>query len=169
MVDGFLPATQAAESFFAAIPHAIKPETLAEYGVEASREAAQQVTRELLLLNLFWIHSATHVALSPKDARRVMTSLRECIRRHWDTTLGLVGHDVESFMTAIENRRLAYEQIVREGGSPIAVSTELSSQLANASALRDEDRPKLLALAIDLVPVDELGELAAEMAIQAEA
>jgi hypothetical protein len=168
-MQGRLTPTQAAQSFFAAIPHALTPAALEEYGIEATHEAAQQITRELLLLNLFWAHSAVHVSLSPKDASRIMAALRECIRRHWDTTLALKGHEIESFMTEMEDRRATYEQIVREGGSPIAVSTEFGARLATASVVRDEDRPKLLALIVDLVPVDELGEMAGEMLLQPEA
>jgi hypothetical protein len=69
-------------------------------------------------------------------------------------------------MSEATKRRATYEQIVREGGSPIAVATEFCMRLTTVGAVRDEDRPRLLALVIDLVPVEELGEIAAEMQLQ---
>jgi hypothetical protein len=163
MTEGLLTPMQAAQSVFAAIPHAVTPEILESYGIKATSEAARSITRELLLLNLFWIHSALHAALTAKAADRVMTALQELLTGQWEMTLGLQPQELHSFFTDVRQRRASYQQIVTEGGSPIAVATELCARLETAGVVRDEDRPKLLALLIDITPVEELGEIAVDM------
>jgi hypothetical protein len=163
MTQGRLTPAQAAHSFFAAIPHVVTSDTLERYGIEATSEAARHITRELLFVNLFWIHSALHAALTSKAADRVLTALEGVLRGQWQTTLGLQRQELDSFMTELKQRWASYQKIVREGGSPIAVATELCAQLESVGLVRDEDRQKLLALLIDSIPVHELGEIAAEM------
>jgi hypothetical protein len=165
MTQGLLTPSQAAQSFLAAIPHVVTVETLENYGIDATSEAARHITLELLFVNLFWIHSALHAALTSKAADRVLTALEGLLRGQWETTLGLQPQELDSFMTEVKQRRASYQKIVREGGSPIAVATELCARLASVGLVRDEDRQNLLALFIDSIPVEELGEIAAEMQV----
>ena len=50
---------------------------------------------------------------------------------------------------------------MQEGGSPIAVFGESAGSLEFSGAIEAGDRQKLLALFIDVIPVDACGELVA--------
>jgi hypothetical protein len=161
-----ITTTKAADSFFAAIPHAVSAELLQDYGIEATPLQRGQLTLELLLLNVFWIQSALAVALSPQDAARVQAALLDCIHRHWQTTLGLNEQEWPGFTETASERRQEYERIVDEGGSPMAVLTDAAARLVAAAELGDESRAKLLAFLLENVPVDALGEIAAELELR---
>ncbi|MBM4123368.1 MAG: hypothetical protein FJ246_00195 [Nitrospira sp.] len=150
---------QAAQALYAILPHAMTQAALEEYGIDAAPEQAQQITRELLSVNLYWVQSALQMVLTKTASERVLLALREHLRSVWETDLGLNGQDVQGYFEEAEERRHTYDLIVQEGGAPVAVFTECAGILESAWALRAEDRSKALALFIDLVPVDEIGEV----------
>lgn len=153
------PHAQAADMLYAILPHAFTQTALEEYGIDATPEQAQQVTRELLSVNLYWVQSALQTVLIKADWERVFQALCERILSAWQTELGLDGQDAQGYFEEVEERRQAYDRIVQEGGAPVAVFTECAEILETAWAVRSEDRPKILALLIDLIPVDEIGEV----------
>lgn len=150
---------QAAESLFAMLPQALSPSTAEEYGLEATGEQSRQITREMLSLNLFWLHQALTTVLSKLDGERVFSELCRCVQAHWNTTLGLEGQDEQGYFKEAESRRHVYDRISREGGSPVAVFTETVEILESAWVIRTEDRQKLLALLLDTIPVEDIGEM----------
>ncbi len=158
-----LTPTRAAEALFRIIPRAVSPGTLEEYGIEAAREQAQQITREMLFLSLFWARWALRAHVSVRDATRVFGELRQCILRNWETSLGQAGQDAQRYFDDMEERHLTYDEIVKEGGTPVAVATEGAAIMEQTGAIGAEDRQKVLALLIDQIPVDELGELAEDI------
>jgi len=151
-------AQQAAESVFTLFPLPLAHATLEEYGVEATAEQIRIITREVLSLNLFWAHHALQSVLAKVEGERVADELGRYVRAAWETVLGLDGSPLAGYFEEAEERREAYERIVQEGGSPIAVFTETTSILESTWALRPEDSRKFLALLIDLIPVDAIGE-----------
>jgi hypothetical protein len=57
-----------------------------------------------------------------------------------------------------------YHEVVQEvGSSPVLLLAEAASRITATLQLADGHRSKLLGLLMDLVPVDELGEIAGEM------
>ncbi|MBI4401186.1 MAG: hypothetical protein HY581_06105 [Nitrospirae bacterium] len=156
---------QAAEAIYGLIPHAVSPATLEDYGIDATPEQAQQITRELLSLGLFWARWALRAALSEQDRKRVFGELRQCLVNKWSSELGQQGQDVQQFFEEVEARGRAYDQVMEEGASPVAIATEAAALAEADGVVRLEDRQKLLALFIDLVPVDELGEMATELSL----
>jgi hypothetical protein len=152
-------AQEAAESLFAMLPLPVSPATAGDYGIEAAPEQIQQITREMLSLNLFWLHQALTTVLSKPDGDRVFNELCRCVQAHWSTTLGLEGHDEQDYLKEADSRRQVYGRISREGGSPVAVFTETVEILESAWAIRTEDRQKILALLLDTIPVEEIGEM----------
>jgi hypothetical protein len=89
----------------------------------------------------------------------VLGALHDRILQGWTTELGLEGQAAQVFFKEAEERRQTYDQIVQEGGSPVAVFTECAAILESAWAVKSEDRQKILALLVDLIPVDQIGEL----------
>jgi hypothetical protein len=159
----FQTAQQAAEALYAAIPHRISLATLEEYGIEVTAAQAQQITQEVLSLNLFWIRCALDAVLLSKDRDRVMTELRRRILDMWTSSFGLDGVDSERYFEEAEERRKNYDQAMQEGASPVMISTETASILVADSAVQPENRQRVLALLIDLVPVDDLGVVAEQI------
>lgn len=155
-----LSATQAAEALFRSMPHAVSLSTLEEYGIEVAREQVQQITREMLSLSLFWARLALRTHLSARDATRVFDAIRQCVLRNWETSLGQAGQSAQSYLDEMQERQTAYDEVVKEGGTPVAVATEAAAIMEQSGAIGAEDRQKALALLIDQIPVDELGELA---------
>ena len=153
---------QAADALYAILAHARSSATLEEYGIHATAEQTRQITRELLSVNLYWIHSALHVSLSKGDAERILDALRQRLVRAWTSELGLEGHEPQQYFQEAEERRQAYDQIAQESGSPIAVMTATASILESDGAVTAEDYQKLLALLIDVVPVEGIGETVQE-------
>jgi hypothetical protein len=152
-------AAQAAEAFFALLPHRVSPSTLEEYGIQASPGQAQQITRELLSVNLYWIWCALNARLADKDCRLVFGELRQRLAAAWASAQGLAGHDPDTYFREMEKRRERYDQTTQEGQPPVMVLSETVTILESAGAVRAEDRQKVLALLLDLVPADRYGEV----------
>jgi hypothetical protein len=155
---------QAAERLFALLPHGLARATLEEYGIAATPAQAQQITRELLSVNLFWIDSALKVSLSKTDAGRILDALRQRILAVWTSEFGLDGHDPQQYFKEAEERRQLYDGILQEGGAPIAVLTETASMLEADGAVPAENRQNVLALLLDVVPEEEIGDAVQEFA-----
>ena len=154
---------QAAEALYAMIPHAVPRATLEEYGIDTTPDQARQITREVLSLSLFWVHSALQVALPKSSQERVFVELRQRLVKSWQSELGQEGQDVQEYLEEMESRRSSYDGVVQERGTPVMVSAEAASILESGGAVPSEDRQKILALLLDLVPVDPIGELVAEL------
>jgi hypothetical protein len=152
---------EAAETLYAAMPRAMTLETLREYGLEVSPEQARHITQEILSLSLYWIHTALQASLRADDAERISSELTQCIERGWKN-FDMQGCDHATALEDATHRRGGYDQIVQEGGSPIAVFGESAGSLEFSGAIEMGNREKLLALFIDMIPVDTFGELVAE-------
>ncbi len=159
-----LSPTDAAQSLYQIISRALSGAALEDYGLSVSREQGDQVLRELLSLCLFWAWSALDAALSDKDRDRVWEALAQRVREAWTEELGLVPQDFDGYSAELATRRRLYESLAREGGDPALMAAEAAGLMEKESVIEPEDRPKLLALLVDLVPVDELGEAIEELA-----
>ena len=150
----------AAETLFGAIPHAVTPAMLEEYGIEAAPDQAQQITQEVLSLSLFRIRWALQAALPPRQREQVLDALHQRIRAGWSADLTLDGVDPNEYFATATERRRVYDQVMEKGAGPVEMANEVAALLASNSAVQPEDRSKALGLIIDLVPDEELVELA---------
>jgi len=160
-----LSPTDAAQNLYTIISRALSGAALEDYGLSVSREQGDQVLRELLSLCLFWAWSALDAGFSDKDRDRVWEALAQCVREAWTEELGLVPQDFDGYSAELVARRRLYESLSREGGDPAVVAAEAAGLMDMESVIEPEDRPKLLALIVDLVPVDELGQAVEELEI----
>lgn len=160
-----LTPSDAAQVLFAIISRALSGAALEDYGITASREQGDQILREFLSLCLFWAYSALDVGLSNKDRDLVWAALQQRVRQAWEPELGLKQQDFNSYAKDCEQRLRIYEGLAREGGDPAHVSTEAVISMDADGAIDPADRPKVLALLIDLVPADELGEAVEDLEI----
>jgi hypothetical protein len=157
---------QVAETLYAMMPHALSRGTLEEYGIEARPHQAAQITKEVLSLNLFWIESALEAHLTTLGRERVLQELHQLITSSWAKDFSLEGSHLENCTAESKARQHAYAAIVQEGGSPISVFTETAAYLDSNGAVQSDDQKKVLALLIDVVPVDSYGEVVEDIELR---
>jgi hypothetical protein len=97
---------EAAESLYAAMPHAMTLDLLREYGLEVTSEQARHITEEALSLNLYWIHTALQASLRAGDAERVSRELTQCIVSGWKD-FDMPGRDHAAAFDEAQTRRAA--------------------------------------------------------------
>ncbi len=160
-----LSPTDAAQTLHHVISRALSGAALEDYGLSLSREQGDHILRELLSLCLFWAWAALDSGLSDKDRDRVWAALAHLIKEAWASELGLPPQDFDGYLPEFAKRRHLYENLTREGADPVAVAVEAAGVMETESLIEPEDRSKLLALMVDLVPADELGQAVEELEI----
>ena len=151
------PILEVVESLYAGLPR-ISLDVLNEYGLDVSPPQAGRIREEMLSLSLYWNHSALQANLGAGNAGRVLTELKRRIEIDWNE-LGMEERDPAAVFDAAESRCADYDRIVQEGGSPVAVFGESAAVLEFSGDIDAGHRQNLLALFLDLVPVDAFGEL----------
>ena len=159
----FRTPQEAAEALFGAIPHAVTSAMLEEYGIQAESEQVQQITRELLSLSLFRIHWALQAVLPPRQSEQVLAELRQRIRAGWSSDLALDGTDPDDYFADADERAQSYNRSMQRGAGAVDMANEAAALLASNSGVQPANRSKVLGLIIDLVPDEELVELAEEI------
>jgi len=154
---------EAATRLYTIISRALSGAALEDYGLLVSREQGDLLLRELLSLCLFWAWSALDSGMSDKHRDRVWSRLLERVHVAWESELGLPQETLPEYAAELTRRRRLYESLTREGAEPAAVAAQAAGVMEVDSLIEPEDRPKLLALLVDLVPADELGEAVEDM------
>ncbi len=160
-----LSPADAAQNFYAIISRALSGAALEDYGLSVSPAQGDQILRELLSLCLFWAWSALDAGLADKNRDRVWATLVQRVNDAWASELALPPQDLGSYVAELSQRRRLYDSLAREGGNPLAIATEAAGFMEAESIVEPEDRLKILALMVDLVPVDELGAAVEELEI----
>lgn len=151
---------EAAAALFKTMPQPVTAAQLEEYGIGVPATQAQQVAREILSLNLYWIFAAIDAHIPQKYRATIKEALLQTIRRSWWAE-GRFGQDAwEAYQKELEARRLEYARLVdQEGMSHMAVSAEAASLIEDYGAVPSDDRQKLLVLLIDYAPAAQYGQL----------
>lgn len=151
---------EAAAALFKAIPQPISLAQLEEYGVEASDSTAQQIAREILSLNLYWVLAAVDAHIPTRYQATLNEELLESIRTEWWES-GRFGNDPWlDYQKELNERRTRYAHLVdQEGISPMGVCAETVSLIEDQGMIPPGDREKLLVLLIDYAPASEYGRL----------
>ena len=148
------------EEFRSTLPPRLSSTVLAEYGLALSSPSIQRTTQVLLSLSLFWMEEAFHVTL-PKDlAPHILDGVYQWVVGAWVTEYGLDRQQEREFSIQMSQEHPRWREILKEGGEPIAVLSESVSSLELDGMIGSEDRQKTLALFLDLVPIEEVGEIA---------
>lgn len=140
------------------MPKAVSCEMLAEYGLDASPEQAQRVTLEVLHLNLFWIFAACDDLLTRNEAARLQDELCRRLMSVWTSEHHLDQAHQELFARELDARHRDYAAVLRQGGHPGAVCVEGAELMERSKLILPEDRMKMVALLVDLTPVDAYAE-----------
>ena len=149
---------EVAESLYTVMPRAMSLDLLKDYGLEVSAEQARHITKEVLSLSLYWVRGAIHAKLRMDDAERVLTEVERCIAAGWKD-FDLDESEPAAVLQEGRSTSACYDRIVQEGGSAIAVLGESAAALEFSGTIEEGARQKLLALFLDVVPVETFGEL----------
>ncbi len=145
------------------MPPSVAPDFLEEYGLTLTTQQAQAVTKELLALTMYWITCAVRVSIPEPVCSRMHRSIREHVREKWGSKFGLVHVPVDQFFAGMESTHQTWEHITRQGGEPIAVLSQAAKDLEADNIISSQDEQKILAVFLDLVPIEEIGELIADL------
>ena len=150
---------QAAVALVAAMPTGVSVQQLEEYGIEATVEQAQAITKEVLSLNLFWIFAAIEAHIPQKYQSALSDLILEAMEAGWGTTVPVGSAAWTVYLNDWQARRCRYSRLVEEGASPLAVSAEAAALMEDNRLVNEAERRNILTLLIDFVPVDTYGQL----------
>lgn len=156
-------AQQTAKALVQLIPPSVAPDFLEDYGLTLTAQQAQAVTRELLALSLYWMTCAVRVSIPEPVCSRMHQAIHEQVREKWSSRFGLVHVPIDEFYAAMERKHRTWEDITQQGGEPIAVLSAAVDELEDDNVIATRDRQNMLAMLLDLVPIDEIGVLVAEL------
>ncbi len=149
---------EAAEALYSTTPRAISCAMLKEYGIEATAAQAEEITREVLSLNLYWASVAIELYL-PQFHAVMFDYLLELVRRDWSGQFKLSHAKWAGYRQEMEDRQRTYAKAAESDGSPLAVQTEMGALLEDRGTVREEDRSRFLALLVDVVQAETYSEL----------
>ena len=156
-------AQETAKALVQLIPPSVAPDFLEEYGLTLTTQQAQAVTKELLVLSLYWMTCAVRVSIPEPVCSRMQQAIHDMVREKWSSRFGLAHVPIEQFYAAMEHKHRTWEDITQQGGEPIAILSDAARGLEDENVIAIHDRQNILAVLLDLVPVDEIGELVAEL------
>lgn len=156
--ESMTPA-EAADALYKLMPRRITVEMLSDYGIHGEDAHEDAMTRELLSFTLYWVLAAINAHIPRKYRDLVFHRVMDLIRADWETEYKLGGLKWEEYLDEVEDRRARYAPVGDYEGGAIAASEEISDLLETEGLIQPEDRPKLLVLLPDLVPLDKYQEL----------
>lgn len=157
------PHQQEAETLFNVIPPALAPDFIEDYGLSVSREQAQSITWEITLLSTYWIRCALKVGIPEQEGEEIWEQVLAQIRNRWESRFGFVHRPIEQFFSELESKGKDWNSIAKQGGEPIAILTEAASDMELCGIIPRGEEQKFLVVLLDLVPIEEIGQIAAEI------
>ncbi len=157
------PYQKEADTLFNLIPPALAPDFLEDYGLSVSREQAQSITWEITLLSTYWIACALKVGIPEQEGKEIWKQVENKVRSRWESRFGFVHRPIETFFSELETKGQDWNDIAEQGGEPIAILTETASVMESEGTIPRGEEQKLLVVLLDLVPIEEIGQAAAEI------
>ena len=154
---------QQAATLFNLIPPAIAPDFFEEYDLTVSREQAQSITWEIVLLSTYWIYCALQVGIPDQAGKALWEQIQHQLKDRWESRFGFVHRPIDQFFADLDTKMKAWNAIVDKGGKPIAILTETASDIEFKGFVSHGEKPKLLVFLLDLVPIEDIGQAAAEI------
>ncbi len=156
--ESMTPA-EAADALYKLIPRRITVEMLSDYGIEGTEEQEDAMTREVLSFTLYWVSAAINAHIPRKYRDLLFQRVLDLIQAEWGTAYKLGAVQWAEYLREMEERRARYAPVGDYEGGAMAASEEISDLLEGEGLIQPEDRPKLLVLLPDLVPLDKYQEL----------
>jgi hypothetical protein len=153
-----LTPLQTAEALFALLPKSLTPKTLDQYGLSFTAEQANQVSRELLALSLYWIQAALTAHYRDIGDVLVTPELHRLLRERWTTVFRMPAAGWRTFLTEAEARRRDYLEVAEQGGGQIDIGNRAVARMESDWVTRPEQKAALLSLIVDLVPMEAIGK-----------
>ena len=154
---------QTSHALFDLIPPSVAPDFLKDYELDLAPRQAQAITIMLLSLTTYWITSAIRFSIPEPVCGQMLRDIQERVREKWGSRFGLVHVPIDPALSVMEKQHQTWEGLVQHGGEPIAVLHEAAGSLAADGMPASCDEQKILAVLVDLVPLDEIGTHIAEL------
>lgn len=155
----------AAEAIYGVMPHALSRSMLDDYGLALPDDHLAGLTREFLILNLFWAWSVLDAELSDKNRDRIFEALLSRLKQAWTVELGLPDDWQAGFESDLRDRHARYAEVVNGGGVQVSVLTEAAGLIEANGTVPESQHQQLMALLIDLDASGEIGETVDEIAL----
>jgi len=156
--------TEAAAALFRTMPAPITASQLAEYGLEVPEPDVQQIAREILSLNLYWVLAAIDAHIPMKYRAAIKENLFSTIQTEWWKSGQLGTSTWVEYQPNLTERCEHYARLVdQEGINPMGICAETAGLMEDLGLITPEDREKLLVLLIDYAPASEYGRLLANV------
>ena len=156
-------AHQTANALFDLIPPAVAPDFLKDYGLDLTPGQARAMTTMLLSLTLYWINCAIRVSIPEPVCGHMFRVIQERVSEKWGSRFGLVHVPIAQARSVMETQHQTWEHLVRQGGEPVTVLHDAAGRLAADEIPASSDEQKILAVLLDLVPIEEIGAHVAEL------
>ncbi len=156
--ESMTPA-ETADALYKLIPRRITVDMLSDYGIEGMEEQENAITCEVLSFTLYWVSAAVHAHIPRRYRDLLFRRVLELIQADWVTEYRLGSVQWADYLSEMEERRARYAPVGDYEGGAMAASEEISDLLESEGLIQPEDRPKLLVLLPDLVPLDKYQEL----------
>ena len=154
---------EAASALYKLLPRHLSVEMLSDYGIDLTEVQAGDVTREILSFNLYWVFAAINAHI-PRAYREVLFGrVLELIRADWHKEFKQ-DMNWNEYLNEMEERRSLYAPAGDLEGGAMAASEEIAGLLEDAGLLQPENRPKLLVLLPDVLPLEQYRMLLDEYA-----
>ena len=99
----------------------------------------------------------------PGMGKDLWEQVQRQIKDRWESRFGFVHRPIEQFFSDLKTRTEAWNAIASQGGEPIAILTETASDMESKSFVSCGEKSKLLVFLLDLVPIEDIGQAAAEI------
>lgn len=154
---------QLAEQIFDLFPPALSQSIVEEYGIDGDSEQRRAIAQEILALSIFWIECALRVSIKEPLQQQIYEHVCFLLKERWEGRFELDGSALDGFSQDLPEKRKGYESITQHGGEPIEVLNHAVEQLESKGLTLSADRQLILALFVDYVPIDEVGEVIGEI------
>lgn len=154
------PAKNAAARLFNLITPAMPLEVLEGYGLNLTIPQAQAITQELIALSAFWIRCALQAGIPEQFGKTIWQSLTEHLQQDWENKFGLAMLSFDKFLGEMDARHAAWDELTRMSAEPITVINQAASDLEEQGLVPQGHQQFLVALFLDFVPIDEIGNVA---------
>lgn len=118
------------------------------------------LTREVLIVNLFWAWSVLDATLSNKNRDRVFGALLHRLKQGWTDELALPEDRRADFEADVRDRHARFAEVVADGGVQVTVLSEAAALIEGDGIVPESQHQQLMALLIDLDASGDIGETA---------
>ena len=150
----------AAQRFLNLIPPALPLDVLEQYGIRASISQAEILSEHILLLTLFWIKDALNAGVTSEYGKMIWEEVIEGLKQVWQEKFGFEHLTPIQIMEKVSPTVEGWKKSLGQTYDPITLFSYATTELETTGILSSQQTGMVVALFLDFVPVEEIGEVA---------